>query len=165
MEEVVKELMDVLDQEAKLYDDILKISKNKTSIIVEGKVTELEKIVKLEQSLVLQMAKLENQRENLIDKISKHIGIKPEDITISSLIKFLGKDQSEKMKTLQNNIVKTVKDLSDTNGLNSKLIKNSLDFISFSLNMYANAGNEDNNYGLGGRKIDGKERNFFDLKI
>lgn len=163
--QLVNDLIDVLDQEAKTYDDILKISKNKTNIIVEGKVNELEKIVKLEQSLVLQMSKMEDQRERLISKISGIIGIEPEKITIKSLITHVDKKQGEILKKQQEGIAETLKELGGSNDLNSKLIKNSLDYIRFSLNLFASAGNIDNNYNLSGQKQNGKERTFFDFKV
>jgi hypothetical protein len=162
---LIADLIDVLLQESKIYDEILKISKNKTNIIVEGKVIELEKIVKLEQSLVLQMAKMEDQRENLVGKISAIIGMKPEEITIKSLVNYVDKEQGVILKEQQEKIVETVTLLSGSNDLNSKLIKSSLDYISFSLNLFANAGNADNNYSGTGEKRTGKERNFFDFKI
>lgn len=163
--QVINELVNVLNSEAKIYDDILKISKNKTNIIVEGKVSELENIVKLEQSLVLQMSKLENERENLINKISRDIGIKPEDLTITDLVKYTGESQRNILKSQQENMLKVIKDLSDTNNLNSKLIKNSLEYINFSLNLYANTGNADNNYNVSGSTSDKSVKNFFDIKI
>lgn len=163
--QIISELISVLDQEASVYEDILKISQNKTSIIVEGKVNELEKIVKYEQSLVLQMAKMEDQREKLINKISAEIGVKPEEITLTIIINYAGKEQGTVLKNQQEKIQKAVKELTSANDLNSKLIKSSLDYISFSLNIFASAGNADNNYGLSGEKIGGKDKNFFDFKV
>jgi flagellar biosynthesis/type III secretory pathway chaperone len=163
--QLIDDLIDVLLQESKIYDEILKISKNKTNIIVEGKVNELEKIVKLEQTFVLQMARMEGQRERLVSEISGIIGIEPEKITIKSLVDYVDKKQGAMLKEQQEKIVQTVKELSSSNDLNSKLIKSSLDYISFSLNLFANAGNADNNYGETGEKQVGKERNFFDFKV
>lgn len=39
--QLVKGLIDVIEKESKIYEDILEISKNKTDIIVKGKVKEL----------------------------------------------------------------------------------------------------------------------------
>lgn len=163
--QLIVELIDVLEQESRIYDDILKISKNKTNIIVEGKVIELEKIVKLEQSLVLQMAKMEDQRERLVGKISTIIGMEPEKITLKNLVSFVKKEHGEILERQQEKIRDVLKELSSANELNSKLIKNSLDYISFSLNLFASVGNVDNNYNVTGEKQAGKERNFFDFKV
>jgi flagellar biosynthesis/type III secretory pathway chaperone len=163
--QIVNELFSVLDQESKIYGDILKIAKNKTSIVVEGRVAELENIVKLEQSLVLQLAKFESQRELLIDKLSRASGLKPDAVTISEIISRIGSAQGEKLKSLQQAMSLTIQDLKSTNELNSRLIKNSLDFINFSLGLFVNADSTDNNYGVSGEKPSGKTKNFFDAKI
>ena len=54
LDNLINELISVLDQEARVYENILRMSKSKTNIIVEGKVAELDNMVKLEQSLILQ---------------------------------------------------------------------------------------------------------------
>ena len=68
--QVIERLFDILGKEFQIYSDLLKMSADKTSIIVEGKVTELEEMVKSEQSLVLQIEKLEDEREELIDELA-----------------------------------------------------------------------------------------------
>lgn len=162
---LITELIDVLQQENAVYEDILKISKNKTNIIVEGKVKELESIVKIEQSLVLQMAKLEDKRESLVGRLSQELNIKPEDITISGLVKYLQDADSRKLKWVQDKLGNTLGELKESNELNSKLIKNSLDYINFSVNILSDASSGSNNYGNNGQVGDTKKKNFFDMKL
>ncbi|MCX7841763.1 MAG: flagellar protein FlgN [Clostridia bacterium] len=163
--QMIAELINVLDQENKVYDDILKISKNKTGIIVEGKVAELENIVKLEQALVLQMAKLEGRRESLVDKLSKELKLEPSALSLSELQKHIDSDQAKKLKAVQETMSKTINELKSSNDLNSRLIKNSLDYINFSINILSDAGAGCNNYGNNGQVGDGKKRSFFDVKL
>jgi hypothetical protein len=163
--QLVLDLIKVLDQEAKAYDDILKISKNKTSIIVEGKVAELESLVKIEQTLVLQMSRIETMRENLVDKISAQLNIKSKEVTISELLQHIKGEEADKLKACQANMSKALNDLKYTNEVNSKLIKNSLDFINFSINLMSSVDLGTNNYGTGGQTNETKKRTFFDMKL
>lgn len=163
--QLIHELIKVLDQETKSYEDILKISKNKTGIIVEGKVVELESLVKVEQSLVLQMSRIETMRENLVDKISAQLNLKSSEVTISELLKHIQGLEADKLKDSQTNMTKVLNDLKHTNEVNSKLIKNSLDFINFSINLITSVDIGTNNYGTGGQANDSKKRNFFDMKL
>lgn len=165
MDNLVNELVQVLDQEARVYDDILRISKNKTNIIVQGKVSELESITKLEQSLVLQIGRLEDLREGLTKKLSDALGIKMSEVTVSELVKHIGGEQAGKLKDCQGRITGVVNELKNTNELNSKLIKNSLEYINFSINIFANADMGSNNYGNTGQVNDSKKRNLFDMKL
>lgn len=162
---LINELINVLEQENSIYEDILKISKNKTNIIVEGKVKELENIVKLEQTLVLQMAKLENIRESLVEKLSGEMKLKPEEITITGLVKYLQDGEAGKLKAVQSKIGSTLSELKESNELNSKLIKNSLDYINFSVNILSDASSGSNNYGNNGQVGDSKKKTFFDVKL
>lgn len=163
--QMINELINVLDQENRVYDSILKISKSKTNIIVEGKVSELENIVKLEQSLVLQMGRLEDMREKLVEKVAAQLNVKPADITISELMKHIKSDQAHKLKACQDTLNTTISELKNANDLNSKLIKNSLDFINFSINLVATVDAGSNNYGHTGQVNDGKKKTFFDMKL
>ncbi len=163
--ESVNELIKVLGQETELYSEILNITKNKTNTIVEGKVAELENMVKLEQSLLLKMGKLETLREQLLDKISAQIGVKPSELTLSQLYKHLDEQDVEALKKHQNKMTAIVSEVKNSNDLNSKLIKNSLDYINFSINLLTEMNSVNNSYGFDGNSSNSKKRNIFDVKL
>lgn len=163
---LIERLIDVLKKEAAVYDDILKISRNKTNIIVEGKVSELESMTRLEQSLVLQMARLEDVREKLVDQVAAGLGKKPEELTITELTGLLDKRLADQLITCQHNLKKALVEIKDANELNSKLIRNSLDYIDFSINIMAQTGSAAGNmYGNSGQVSEDRKRNFFDVKL
>ncbi len=161
----IKKLIEILNKEAKVYEGILKLSKEKTDVIVNGKVTELEGITRVEQSMILQLGKLEEEREKLVDLISSQLEIKADDITISELEKMLPKEQAKELKDCQKKMTGIFNDLRNANDMNSKLIKNSLDYIDFSVNVLTNAGSSGDIYGKSGQSNDSKKRNFFDVKL
>lgn len=165
MNKGINELTALLCQESKVYSDILQISKNKTKIIVEGKISELENIVKLEQSLVLQLGRLEVQRESIVQKISDQMGINQTELTLSGIIENVQGEAVQKLKTCQEALVNNVTELKGSNELNSKLIKSSLDYIEFSVNLMAGASATSNNYGNTGEVSEAKKRNFFNMKL
>lgn len=161
----VGELIRILEQETRVYDSISKIAKDKTKIIIEGKVNDLENIVKLEQSLVLQIGRLEDQRESIVEQCSKKLGLDISKLTISELHKHVDENDGEKLKKAQENMVGVLNGLKSSNELNSKLIKNSLDFISFSINLYADISGGNNNYESSGQSSETNKRSFFDVKL
>ena len=163
--QTVNELVEILDQESRVYKELLNISKKKTNIIVEGKVGELENLVKLEQTLVLQMGRIETTREKLVNQLAGELKINASDVTISELLKHLKNGEAEKLKACQVSMTGILDELKNANELNSKLIKNSLDFINFSINMMTAIDSGTNNYGGGGQVNDHKKRNFFDMKL
>lgn len=163
--ELVKQLTTILSQENEIYDTLKKISTNKTELIVAGKVNELESIVKMEQSLVIKISKLEDQREKLVDVLAREIGKKPEDITISELAGSLGEVEANELKQCREKMLKNINSLKNSNELNSKLIKNSLEYIDFSINMMTSIGSVSNNYESTGYSGETKKRNLFDMKL
>lgn len=163
--QMIDALINVIEKENSIYEDIAKLSKNKTDIIVKGKVAELENIVKIEQSLVLQIGKCEDAREKLVEALSKQLNLDPDKLTISELLKHLNQSQAQKLKNSQDKMAVLLKDLKNLNEMNSKLIKNSLEYIDFSMNLMTSVGVSNNNYGNNGQVGDSKKRNLFDVKL
>ena len=162
----INELINVLDQEAKVYEDILKLSKYKTGIIVEGKVAELENIVRLEQSLVIQIGRFEDKREELVANLYEQLKIDQQNLSLSELINSLNDAEAAKtLRVCQQELTKTIRELKNKNNLNAKLIKNSLEYIDFSINLFASVYTEGDNYGSTGTLGDTKKRTFFDVKL
>jgi DNA-binding Xre family transcriptional regulator len=163
--QIIDDLIKILEQETELYNEILNISKNKTSTIVEGKVAELESMVKLEQSILVKMGKMETAREQIIEKISAQLDIKPSDVTLTELYKHIGDQESQALGKYQTKMSAIVNEVKNSNELNSKLIKNSLDYINFSINLLTEVNSSGNSYGLDGNVSDSKKRNIFDVKL
>ena len=163
--ELAKALTDILNQENDIYDTLSKISNNKTNLIVGGKVIELESIVKIEQSLVMKISKLEAEREKIVEVLCGSLGIKPEEVTLSSLAAQLGQKESSQLKDCQEKMVNNILNLKNANELNSRLIKNSLDYIDFSINMMTSIDSVNNSYGSSGHSGDTKKRSLFDVKL
>lgn len=162
---MIGKLVEILDKEAAVYEDILKLSENKTGIIVKGNVAELESIVKLEQSLVVQLGRLENVREEMVGRISAALHTEPSKVTISQLTTFIGAEESGKLQKCQNRLESVLTELKGKNELNSKLIKSSLDYIDFSINVISSNAATGNNYGDSGSVAEGGKRRLFDVKL
>lgn len=164
LEKILNDIANVLNCEHELYEQLLEMSKVKTHFIVEGKVTDLEKMVKVEQTFLLELAKLEGTREKLIDDLAVKIGCKPEEVTLSSLITTAAQNQKAMLEGLHSKITDTMKQVTETNELNSKLIKNSLDYINFTMGILTSSGTEDNNYDTKASIKTPKSRSLFDIK-
>lgn len=162
---IIKELIGVLSREAEVYEGILKLAQNKTDIIVGGKVSNLENITRLEQSLIFKIRDIEDEREELLGKLSKQLNVEPSEITVSELIKHLEKGQAVELERARQRIVSILNKLRNANELNAKLIRNSLEYIDFSINLISAVDSGNNNYGNSGQVKSTKKRNFFDVKL
>jgi flagellar biosynthesis/type III secretory pathway chaperone len=160
---MIDKLIEILNKEVAVYEGVLKLAKNKTDVIIAGKVSELEGITKLEQSSIITLSKLEEEREVLVGQLATELNIEPSELTLKILIKQLAKEQSKKLKSSIDVLPKIFNDLRNVNDLNSKLIRSSLDYIDFSMNVLTSTGST-GNYGVSGQSEDSK-KNFFDLKL
>lgn len=163
--QLLDNLIEVLDSQKEIYDKILKLSKNKTDVIINGKVDELEKFTKQEQTFIINIAKLEDERQGLVSKIAEQTEISSDSATLSELIQGLDKNKAEKLESCRKNISEILAELKSVNELNSVLIKNSLEYVEFSLNMFSAAQVSDNNYGNSGKVSTSKKRSLFDIKL
>lgn len=162
---IAGKLGEVLEQEISLYENVLELSEKKTKVLVEGKVAELDNITKVEQALILKIRKLDGVREKIISEIADELKMLPGDITLTKLMKHLGKEDAKRFKAMQEKITGIMEKLRNTNELNEKLIRNSLEYIDFSLNLLASAGGGKANYSKTGRIDDSKIRHLFDMKL
>jgi len=161
---LIDKLIEVLNKETSIYEGILKLSRQKTDVIIAGKVSELEGITRAEQSVIVTLGKLENEREELVEQIAAQLGMKASDVKLSGLIKAVPQEQAEKLKKYHETLPKIFGDIRDANGVNSKLIRNSLDYIDFSINVLTGTGTT-GSYGISGQSNDPKKKSFFDLKL
>ena len=157
-------LLEILNKELTIYEGILKLSKEKTDAIVAGKISEIERITKLEQSIILKLGKLEREREGIVESLADGLDMKAADITLTDIINIMPEAESKKFKDFQDKFTKLLEDLRETNMLNSKLIQNSLEYIDFSINILTGAGAEGNYSNLGGSG-EVLKKNFFDMKL
>jgi len=161
----VDELIEILNKELAIYDDILKLSAKKTDVIVNGDVSELVNITRMEQSMVPQIGKLESERMQLVEQIAVLLNIKAEELTLTVLEKQLPGEQKVKLADCRKKLSDTINELKEANALNSKLIKNSLDYIDFSINVLTSAGASGNNYINSGVSQEPGRKNLFDMKL
>ncbi len=165
VKEPVEELLLILGEQTQIYDRLLKMSKEKTAVIVRGKVSELDTIVKAEQEMIFKMGALEEKREAAVEKIAGFLNKKPADLNISEILPWLDSALAKKLEGERDKLNTVLNEVSELNSLNLKLVKNSLDYIDFSINLMLDDSNAGNNYGNNGKVSDWDKRNLFDMKL
>lgn len=164
--EYVNALLEVMEQELRIYSAILKLSTGKTDIIVAGKMDELNETVKIEQTLLVQVGKLEQQRQEIVDKITENLNLDRDNINISTLLQYIDDRQKRKIQDYQRLITDVMNKLKDSNDLNNKLIKRALEYVDFSINVMTSSAVSGNRYEGKGTVMDsGGTRNLFDMKL
>lgn len=163
MENLWEKLIGILEEENILYKDILALSRHKTGTIVEGKVSELEQLTKVEQRMMISIGNLEQQREAAVEGLTRHLNIPAEELNISLAVEQVGEGLGNRLNVLKLEISEILKELKKVNDLNSQLIERSLEYIDFSMNLIAgNSSEVTYSAKKGGDK--GKGGSLFDYK-
>lgn len=137
MASLIEDLISVLEEENKEYQDLVILSREKTNVIVKGDIEYLKQITEVEQNFVGRIQKLENKREGLVKEIAKVLRRTPEEITVRAIIDILHgqKEVQYKLMTVYDELKVTIDNMVTANELNKKLIDQSLELIEFDLNL------------------------------
>lgn len=134
-----EKIIEILAKEHSYYKDLLELSNKKKSIVIEGKVSELDKIVRVEQNMIFDLGQLEKIREQELQRLCTALQLEGRT-NVGELVKHLPEHLSEQLKTLQKELGATIVDLQNANNINGELIQQSLDYIEYSVNMITSVG-------------------------
>ena len=159
----MKQMIEILKKQLEIYKEILKISEDKTDIIVKDKVEELKPMVEREESLVEGYINLEKERIKIIKAFADSKGIKGL-LRIDDLCKYFP-DDADEMQGLKEEILEITRKIKVKNATNQELVKNSLDFLNFSIGLISGTNRGSGTYGKEGNSLESEARNFFDLSL
>jgi flagellar biosynthesis/type III secretory pathway chaperone len=141
----IRGLMQTMDQLNQIHLVMLELAELKTSVLVQNQVDQLNQIVNKETSLMKRIAELDQQRIEDISQFLVHKGYRPNaNITVEDLAKLLVKAEEKlALKQSQKNLLGTLEKLRELNILNQQLIKQSLAFVDYSIDVLSNAADAD----------------------
>lgn len=137
MASLMEKLVDVLKHEQKTYEKILKITKEKTQIIVDGNIAGLEKVTEQEQLLANDVQKLEREREKIMSDIGLVVKKDVSELTISNIISMLAAQPQEqqRLSKIHGKLRETLNEMILINDRNRQLIEQSLEMIEFDMTL------------------------------
>lgn len=166
LEKQAEKIIEIIKKEHEYYKGLLQLSNKKKAIVVEGKVAELEKIVKVEQNLIFDLGQLEKFREQELLKLCQTLQLGSKT-TISELAKQLPQQHAQQFLELQAQLSNTINELQNINEINGQLIQQSLEYIEYSVNMLTSVGPTNSLYDdikSTGHAQESKKR-LFDTKV
>ncbi len=137
MASLVETLVDVLDRECSLYEKLLGLSSQKTTIIVKGDLKALAEITDEEQYIIGDIQGLEKERTTAMKDIANVLNMDVNSLKLTDLIQILGKRPvDQKNLAVQRDRIITVADnVRRVNGQNQELLKSSLEMVQFEMNI------------------------------
>jgi len=161
----VEQLILALTKEYEMYKDYFEVAKKKKEIIINGHVKELDHITKIEQDMIMTMGKIDHIRTSIIGNLLMELNIKSVD-SLTELTEYLPEQAASKIMDIKEKLEMIIKQIKDLNDLNSSLIKQSLEYIDFNMNLMMSLEAKGSTYGSNADEKDLKQRSsVFDVKI
>lgn len=162
MKKMVEDLFLILSKERDVYQEAVQIAEEKQSVIIDGKLKELEKMTQREQALVASLIKLENMRGKVLEDLIRVLQAQSVN-TLADLLPYLDEASKNKLNLVKTELSQAVFKLKEKNELNGKLLEQSLDLIHLNIELMSSL-EADGQYT--GSATDTKTKNsIFDAKV
>ncbi|MFO7887194.1 MAG: flagellar protein FlgN [Eubacteriales bacterium] len=133
MKNNITELIEILENQNKIYHALIDVSKEMKLYIEKNDVKELDMLVKVESALTMKFSLLENRRKSMSKNIRTEYDIPEDSFNMTELKKYLNKSEADKMEETQESLIKSMKELDEINSSNNMLVRSRLDWIDLSL--------------------------------
>ena len=137
MASLMQELIATLRKEQEAYQELLPVVEQKTQAIIANDLQKVQTITETEQSAIGKISGLEQKRTEIMQNISVVLNKKLSELTLPDLIKLFDRqpDEQEALKEIHKELTDVLKRLSEVNGHNRNLIEQSLEMISYNMNL------------------------------
>ena len=137
MASLMENLISVLEEEGKAYEELLELSMKKTPIIVKGDLEGLQKITDEEQMIVAKIHRLDAKREDVTKDIANVLNKDVTKLKLADIIHMLSARPVEqnKLAAAHDRLKVVVGQMTKVNEQNRELIKSSLEMVEFDLNL------------------------------
>ncbi len=130
-------LIDNLEKENEAYKRLLKLSMDKTPVIVSANLDELARITDDEQSIVNQINALDRKRQENMNDIANVINKDVNSLKVVDLIDILKGRPAEqnRLADIYDKLRDTLAQMKRVNEQNRQLIQDSLEMVQFDMNV------------------------------
>ena len=137
MASLMEELIATLSDELVAYQELLPVAEGKTKAIIANDLLEVQKITELEQEAIRKISSMEQKRQGIMSNMGIVLNRKVSDLTLPKLIELIDKQPKEQdaLAKLHKELTQTLKRLAEVNGHNRNLIEQSLEMISYNMNL------------------------------
>ena len=137
MASLMQELIQTLYREKEKYEKFFELSKRKTTVLVEGKVDELQKITEEEQKLVDIINIVDKKREEILKDMGEVLNKNPQDLTLLRLSELLTSqpEVQKELISLHDELKRLLKNVQTINEQNKELVDELLKMVAFDMTL------------------------------
>lgn len=131
MQQTMEQVAHILKEELDIYRELVEVSERLTDVILNGEIKELDEILRVQQTMIMTLGKLEEERAKAVS------GLWRDDLVMTDLIAEAEGELADRLEGLLEELLKTVEEQKRLNDINSKLIKTNLEYVEFTLGTMA----------------------------
>ena len=165
MRQVLQALCDLLDEQKKVLESLLDMSREERRIITSGEAELLEGVVRMQLRELSKLNAIEKKRLTLHKDVSKEFGIPENEITVSAIAESAEPGEREAIRKLQTEMMELIDRHTAMNAENRELIAAHIEYSETMLNLMVDSEDPLNNFYSGDGKAAAERKKttvFFD---
>lgn len=137
MASLMENIIAILNQEEREYESLVKLSEEKTPIIIKGDLEGLDRVTGEEQLVVERIQKLEKERIQTMKDIADVTNHASEELKIPDLITMMSSrpEEQRQLREVHDKLKVTLGNMTDVNERNRGLLKSSLEMVEFEMSL------------------------------
>ena len=139
MEHLLKKLLGLLEHATELYQSLFAVVQQEKDAVVGLNLHQLNHACKAKDNLLLKLRILEEQREQLMDKLASELNCSPQEISLTQLSQWVEEPYAGMLRERSTDLLSLIQTLQEANQQNKALLSHSLELIQGSYNLLNNA--------------------------
>lgn len=131
-----QKLIDILNKQLIANKSLLAVAEQKTEVIKQNDISELNEILKSEQKHIALINQLESQRRaETVRVMGGQLMNRQEEPVLSDVMAVVSGSEQEQLKTLQRELVTCIQHLKERNDLNQQILYQSMQLVNLTLDL------------------------------
>lgn len=138
MASLVEELVGVLQDELKIYQELAEYGEQKRQILIKADVPALEKLTILEQDASTELLALSNKQTQLLKDIATVLGKDSSEVTVTKMIGYLESQPKvqRQLEAARDALMETASEVERLNQMNTALIRQAMELAEFDITLF-----------------------------
>ncbi|MEE3235480.1 MAG: flagellar protein FlgN [Candidatus Latescibacterota bacterium] len=139
-EELLGSLTQVINEEVRVFNDLLDILNDEQKAIVEDNVRGIEECVLSQQEVASKAHELEARRQNIVVELSENLSLEADQVNLGRLLEVLEGSRATELARMREKLIDLNKKIRKVSANNSFLIRQSLRYTERCLDILTGQG-------------------------
>ena len=135
MEHLIKKLIGLLEHTTELYKLLFAVVQNEKNAVVGLDLQQLNEACKAKDNLLLKLRILEEQREQIMNRLAAEVGCSPQGLTLTQLSLLVDESFARRLIDISRELLALIQSLQDATQQNRFLMSHSMQLIQGSYNL------------------------------